>query len=200
MSQWGERGVGSSKASSDDTGVVIGKIMSTQILTTIPMKLVIVSLTTTSTTTSFDQSKDQSTGIPTTECVGGLSSALVKITSNNDPKDKRKSIEFVMYNEEKKRLQAIKLEKHKQINSILRQRANDPPGLNKGYPNKHRCYETIEIEVLGKNDEFRKTPKKSYDTENSDFMQLHFLINHNLFTSPQLKIAENFNDKKNSRS
>ena len=41
--------------------------------------------------------------------------------------------------------------------------------LNKGDPNKHWCYETIEIAVLGTNDEFLNVPKKSYDIENSDF-------------------------------
>ncbi|CAI9290299.1 unnamed protein product [Lactuca saligna] len=62
--------------------------------------------------------------------------------------------------EEKKRFQAIELEKQRQINYILRQRANDPPGLNNGDPNKQWCYEIIEIDVLGKNDEFLKKKKK----------------------------------------
>lgn len=79
-------------------------------------------------------------------------------------KDKGKIIQVVQSDEEKKKLQAIELEKQRRINNILRQRANDPPALNKGDPNKHWCYETIEIVVLGKNNEFLKKPKKSYDT------------------------------------
>lgn len=43
----------------------------------------------------------------------------------------------------------------------MSQRVNDPPGFNKGDPNKNWCYETIEIVVLGKTDEFLKSPKKS---------------------------------------
>lgn len=60
---------------------------------------------------------------------------------------------------------------------------NDPPGLNKGDPNKHWCSETIEIAVLGKNDDFLKSIKKSYDTKISKFNQLDFQINHLLFMS-----------------
>lgn len=44
--QGGERGVGSSKGYNEDTGVVVGKVFSTQIATTIPMKP-ISSITTT---------------------------------------------------------------------------------------------------------------------------------------------------------
>ena len=48
---------------------------------------------------------------------------------------------------------------------------------------------------MGKNDEFLKRSKKSFETENSDFNQLDFPINHMLFTSPEFKLANNFNDK-----
>lgn len=87
------------------------------------------------------------------------------------------------------------MERQRQINSILSQRVNNPPGLSKGYPKKHWCYERIEIAILGKNHEFLKRPKKSYDTENSKFNQLDFPINHLFFTSTQFKIVKNFNDK-----
>ena len=87
------------------------------------------------------------------------------------------------------------MEHQRQINNILQQRENDPPGLNKGEPSKHWCYEIIEIAVLGKNDEFLKRLKKIFDIENFDFNRLDFPINHMLFTSPQFKLADNFKDK-----
>ena len=40
-----------------------------------------------------------------------------------------------------------------------------------------------------------KKPKKSYDTENSNFNLLDFLINHLLFIFTQFKLAETFKDK-----
>lgn len=88
--------------------------------------------------------------------VGGSIYTLVKTTSNGDPKDKGKNIQVKQTEEEKKWVQAIEIERQRQINNILRQRANDPPGVNKGDPNKQWCYETIEIVVLAKNDEFLK--------------------------------------------
>lgn len=38
----------------------------------------------------------------------------------------------------------------------MRMRANDPPSLDKGDPNKVSCYETIEIVAYGKVDAFKK--------------------------------------------
>ena len=111
------------------------------------------------------------------EGAGGSSSTLVKSASNFSPKDKGKTIEVVQYDEENKKIQAIKLEKQRKISSVLRQQANDPPGLNKVDPNNKWCYETIEIVVIGKNEEFRKMPKMSFAMENSDFNQLDFPIN-----------------------
>ena len=90
-------------------------------------------------------------------------------TSNVDPKEKGKSIQVDQTEEEKKRLQAIEIKRQRKINNISRQRANDPPGVNKGDPNKQWCYETIEIVFLGKNDDFMKKTKKSYDVENLEF-------------------------------
>lgn len=82
------------------------------------------------------------------------------------------------------KLQEAELERQRQINNILLQIENDPPCLNKGDPNKHWHYETIEYVVLGKNDKFLKRPKKSFEIGNSEFNQLDFPINHMLFTSP----------------
>lgn len=45
------------------------------------------------------------------------------------------------------------------------------------------------------NDECFKSPKKSFDTEHSNFSQLDFPVNHMLFASPQFKLADNFKDK-----
>lgn len=96
---------------------------------------------------------------------------------NVDPRDKRKSISVVQLDEEKKKQQAIKIERQRQINSILRQQANYQLGLNKGDPNKQWCYEIIkQIVAIGSNDELRKVPKKSYDTENSDFNLQKFIV------------------------
>lgn len=72
---------------------------------------------------------------------------------------------------------------------------NDPPGLNKGDLNKHWCYETIEIAVSKKNDEFRKKRNQSIKIEIFDFNQLDFPINRMLFTYPQFKVVDNFKDQ-----
>ncbi|CAI9283169.1 unnamed protein product [Lactuca saligna] len=95
VSQGGEREVGSSNAFGEDKGVVIRKTMSTQIPTKIPMKHVIVSSKTNFTTGNFDQSKVQSKGISINEGAGGSSSTPVKTNSNNDLKDKGKTIEVL---------------------------------------------------------------------------------------------------------
>lgn len=74
---------------------------------------------------------------------------------------------------------------------------NDPLGLNKGDPNTTCCYEIIEIVMLDKVDKFMKIPKKSYDTENTNFNQLEFPINHLMFSLSQFKLAESLKDKDN---
>lgn len=77
-----------------------------------------------------------------------------------------------------------------------RQRQSDPPGLNKGDPSKHWCYETIEQVVSsGKMYDFRKIPKRSYEVENTNFNQLDFPINHMMFISAQYQLIDNFEDK-----
>ncbi|CAI9290504.1 unnamed protein product [Lactuca saligna] len=92
-------------------------------------------------------------------------------------KRKGKSVQIIQTEEEKKRLQAIEMEKQRQIN-ILNKRMNDPPGMNKSDRNKKWCYETIEIEVIAKPNEFTKKSKKSYDIEKSNFNQPSFIYIH----------------------
>ena len=74
------------------------------------------------------------------------------------------------------------MKKQREIQSILQQRANDPPGFDKGGPSKHFCYEYIEAQDFpGEKHDFEKIPKKSYAIENSDFNQLDFPINKMMF-------------------
>lgn len=82
-----------------------------------------------------------------------------------------------------------------QVNKIMNQRVNDPPGLEKGDPNKTWLYEKIGIIVLEKVEEFFKRAKKSYDTKPLDFNQLDFPINQLMFSFSQFKLAKNFNDQ-----
>lgn len=100
-----------------------------------------------------------------------------------------------MSKHENKKLQEKEMERLRQVNSIMTQRINNPPGLNKGDPNKAWCYETIEIVVLDRVDEFMKRPKKSYGIENSNFNYLDFPINHLMFAFSQFKLAESFKYK-----
>ena len=89
------------------------------------------------------------------ESVGGSGSSLKLPSSKDDKGDKRKGIEITPYEEEKRKNLEMEMERQRQINNILRLRQNDPPGLNKGDPNKIWCYETIEQVVsLGKMDYF----------------------------------------------
>lgn len=62
--------------------------------------------------------------------------------------------------EEKQKLQDLEFERIKQLNNIMRIRANDPPGLDKGDPNKVWCYKTTADVVCGKVDALGKVPKK----------------------------------------
>lgn len=43
--------------------------------------------------------------------------------------------------------------------------------------------------------DFGKFPKKSYETENSDFNQSDFPINHMMFVSSQYQLVDKFEDK-----
>lgn len=40
-----------------------------------------------------------------------------------------------------------------------------------------------------------RNPKRSFDTENTNFNQLDFPINHQMFSYSQFKLAKSFNDK-----
>lgn len=102
--------------------------------------------------------------------------------------------------EEKKRLQALEIEKMKQLNSIMRIRANDPRGLGKVDPNKVWCYETIENVAYVEVNEFDKQPKKTYALKDSNFNKLDFPFNHSMFTFNQFKFSENFHDTKEYKS
>lgn len=77
----------------------------------------------------------------------------------------------------------------------MNQKINDPPGLNKGDPNKAWCYKTIEIAVLDKVEEFLKKPKKSCDIENTNFNQLDFPINHLMFAFGHFKVSQIYKDQ-----
>ena len=80
------------------------------------------------------------------------------------------------------------------IQSILRQRQGDPPSLEKVHPTKPYCYETIEQVVsLGNMYDFLKVPKKRYKISN--FIQLHFPINHMTFISAQYQLIDKFEDR-----
>ncbi|CAI9300395.1 unnamed protein product [Lactuca saligna] len=83
------RGAGSSKVPGDDTSFMVGKVISTQIPTIIPMKPIIVSSTTITTKTHVSRVSLKVISIQEGE--GRLSKALVKTTSPVDLKDKCKS-------------------------------------------------------------------------------------------------------------
>lgn len=79
----------------------------------------------------------------------------------------------------------------KQLNNFMRQRENDPHGLDKGDINKFWCYETIESVDFGEVDLFEKQPKQSYLNKDSSFNQLDFFSNLRclLFLSSSLLVT-----------
>ncbi|CAI9303072.1 unnamed protein product [Lactuca saligna] len=110
--------------------------------------------------------------------------------------NKGKGIPTEPTKKEKKIAIEQEIEKQRQIQNILYQRANDPPGLNKRDPSKHHIYEYIEaLVVIGEMIDFEKVPKRSYNTKNTKFNQLDFSINHMMFMDEQFKIANKFKDK-----
>ncbi|CAI9288522.1 unnamed protein product [Lactuca saligna] len=155
---------------------------------------------TTTTSTRAYVSKAPSKLISIKEGEGGSSSDLIKTTSSIEPKDRGKVILIKQSYQEKNKQQATKLERHRKINSILHQRENDPPSLNKGDPNKNWCYETTEITMLGKSDKFLKMPKKSFETKNYEVNQFDFPTTHKLLTSPQFKLSDDFKNKDEYKS
>ncbi|CAI9263336.1 unnamed protein product [Lactuca saligna] len=90
--------------------------------------------------------------------------------STEEMKNKGKGVSLEPTVEEKNNVVEKEIEKQRKIQSILRQRANNPPGIDKGDTSKHFSYEYIEAQVLtGEMHDFEKIPKKSYPIENSDF-------------------------------
>lgn len=67
---------------------------------------------------------------------GGLSFIVFNNTSTSDPKNKGNGVQIDPSAEEKKRLQELDMEKLRHLNNIMMQRKEDPPGLDKGDPNK----------------------------------------------------------------
>ncbi|CAI9260017.1 unnamed protein product [Lactuca saligna] len=172
VSKGGDKGCGCIGYSKDtDKGVVFGKVMSTQIATSL-----LISLTTTLTTTTTRPSVK---GVIINESSRGSGSRSMPPTSKNTQGDKGKGIDKTPLEKQKKKQQALEIKRPRQINSILRRRQNDPPGLNKGDPNKHWCYETIEEIVLDtKFDYFCKAPKKSYEIYNSDIVSQSLILSY----------------------
>lgn len=145
VSQGGERGVVASKDSREDKGKVFWKVISTQIPMFLPMKPII---TTSSTTTPMPNVKVDLFKLQHKKVIwiweGGSISWAVKPITNTFPKDKGKRVHVEPLAKEKKRLQEIELERMRQLSNIMRQRIDDPLGLNKGDPNKVWNNEMIE--------------------------------------------------------
>ena len=94
------------------------------------------------------------------ERVGGFYSSSMKPPSKDSQGDKGKGVLVTPSNDEKKKQHALEIERQRQVNSILR-RKNGPPGLSKGNPSKHWCFETIEeIFLIGKFDYLRKPQRR----------------------------------------
>lgn len=136
VKQGGEKGCGVGLSKGVDKGDVVRKVTSTQISTSLPVLLT----TTSTTTTSRLITKDTVIG----ESTGDSTSSSKPPPSKDDKGDKGKGIEIATTEEEKKKNLEMEIERQQHINNILRQRQSDPPGLNKGDPNKHWCYEIIE--------------------------------------------------------
>ncbi|KAL7607644.1 hypothetical protein Lser_V15G16187 [Lactuca serriola] len=161
----------------------VGKVISTQLVATIPIPTKPISSTTITT-------KTISKGIVIGGNEGGSSSQPQK-----DVSGKGKGILYEKSKEELKVDAEAELERMRQVQSIMRQRASDPPSMNKGDPAKLYSYETIESKVVGREMyEFEKKPKRSYDIANSDHCQLDFPINEMLFITAQYKISEKFDN------
>ncbi|CAI9286377.1 unnamed protein product [Lactuca saligna] len=95
--------------------------------------------------------------------------------------------------EEKKAEAKAEIEKLGVVQSIMRQSASDPPGLNKRDPAKHYNYETIKAKVAFRHMyAFEKKPKQSYVVSNPDMSQLDFPINEMMFLMPQFKMSDKF--------
>ncbi|KAL7601073.1 hypothetical protein Lser_V15G24877 [Lactuca serriola] len=174
---------GEKSRSKEDEAKTVGKMISTQLVATLPIPTKPISSTTITT-------KTISKGIVIGENEGGSSSKPQK-----DVTGKGKGILYEKSKEELKADAEAELERMRQVQSIMRQRASDPPSMNKGDPAKLYSYETIESKVVGREMyEFEKKPKRSYDIANSDHCQLDFPINEMLFITTQYKISEKFDN------
>ncbi|KAL7587313.1 hypothetical protein Lser_V15G40383 [Lactuca serriola] len=174
---------GGEKSRSKKEAKIVGKVISTQLVATLPIPTKPISSTTITT-------KTVSKGIVIGENEGGSSSKPQK-----DVVGKGKGILYEKSKEELKADAEAELERMRQVQSIMRQRASDPPSMNKGDPAKLYSYETIESKVVGREMyEFEKKPKRSYDIVNSNHCQLDFPINEMLFITAQYKISEKFDN------
>ena len=94
----------------------------------------------------------------------------------------------------------MEMERKRQIQSILRKRANTSPGIDKGDPSKHYCYENTEaLVVTGEMHDIEKVPKKSFAIEKTDFNRLDFPINKMMFLTSQYQITDKFDREKFKR-
>lgn len=71
--------------------------------------------------------------------------------------------------EKKKKPRELKIKIIKQLNSIMRMRANEQAGLDKVDPNKVCCYKMIENVTYGEVDAFKKRSNRSYAIKDIDF-------------------------------
>ncbi|KAL7612549.1 hypothetical protein Lser_V15G06652 [Lactuca serriola] len=174
---------GEKRLSKEEDAKTVGKVISTQLITTLPIITKPISSTRVTT-------KTIAKGIVIGEKDGGSS-----LKPQTDTVGKGKGILYEKSKEEKKAEAEAELERMRQVQSIMRQRASDPPSMNKGDPTKLYSYETIESKVVGREMyEFEKKPKRSYDIANSDNCQLDFPINEMLFITAQYKISEKFDN------
>ncbi|CAI9302926.1 unnamed protein product [Lactuca saligna] len=171
---------GEKSRSKEEKTKTVGKVISTQLVATIPIPMKPISSTTITT-------KTVSKGIVIGENEGGSSSK-----SQKDVVGRGKGILYEKSKEELKADAEAEMERMRQVQSIMRQRASDPPSMNKGDPVKLYSYETIESKVVCREMyEFEKKPKRSYDIANSDHCQLDFPINEMLFINAQYKTVRN---------
>ncbi|CAI9293754.1 unnamed protein product [Lactuca saligna] len=141
---------GSSKNGAEDKSKVVGKVFSTKISIPVSKKPIITTLKTIATSNvEIDMSKLQSKKwLDLNE--GGLDSSNVKTVESSKPKWKGKGVQVEPTKEDKKKLQELEMKKMKQLNNIMRMRANDPPGLNKGDANKIVKFLSITPDVVFK--------------------------------------------------
>ncbi|CAI9303010.1 unnamed protein product [Lactuca saligna] len=95
---------------------------------------------------------------------GGSGSSIVNLYATSEPNGK--GVQLKTTNEEKKRLQELEVERMNPLNNIMRIRANEPDGLDKGDPNKVWRYETIETMAYGEVDALRKGQRKATTLKN----------------------------------